>query len=156
MQVWVLPRVQRVRRIYWGGCSSTGTLWAAAHSELGLACSLLRCTQTKMGTIFTHFKRSWRANVCPYNILSLPNIGIHWCYSCHWDRCSHHGFLVSHQSHCASAHGALRVLAGLCHLSQLLHLERQPWERGQVTTILCHNHWLKMYLITCLVEIMFE
>lgn len=48
-QVRFLPGLQRAGRIYWGCCSSTGTLRAAARSELGLDSYLFRCTQTKMG-----------------------------------------------------------------------------------------------------------
>lgn len=151
MQVWLLPGVERAGRFYWGCTGSNGTLWAAASSELGLDSYLLWCTQTEMGTFnktkviicfncktkredygFCSKCDSSVSFMCPFNTLSLLNLGTHRDYVSHWDRRSHHGVLVSHQPHCNSADGTLPGLAVPRHLSQLLHMERQPWEKGRV------------------------
>lgn len=140
MQLCFLPGVERAGRFHRGRTGSTGTLWDAASSKLGLDSYLFWCTQTEMGMFNKHSNHVCDTLNCT-NVQSrsewvnLPSVlisGPNWNCASHWDCGSYHGVLVSHQPHCNYADGTLPVLAVPRHLSQLLHMERQPWEKGRV------------------------
>lgn len=56
------------------------------------------------------------------------------CAADRHSRC-HHGVLVPHQPHRHPADGTVSGMALPCHLPQLLHMERQPWEKGSYRVI---------------------
>lgn len=72
----------------------------------------------------------------PFCVVSPP--GPHQDSDADWCCWSHHGILVSGQSHCQPAPDTLPGMAVLGHLPQLLHLEREPgwgWKGGVGNTV---------------------